>query len=480
MKPYKILLFILSVFASLALISFVFPENGIEIGGVSVKFEQLSDLIDTNSNKHPDISNILALLPDTVIEETTDIIVDSLAKDSIEAKEADTLKAKICEIQYPDSSDFPLKSFFESLKEIKKTKELIRVLHYGDSQIEGDRITSSIRYNLQSRFGGNGPGLLSAFDSDHYSISIKQSASGNWEKYSTRKPKINHDRFGVMTYFSRFTPIEGDNSSFAEGWMKFTQSKLIYNQTRKFYNCRIYYGYNKNTVTAEIYAGDSLLKVESLKSNNQVSLLESSFDSPPESVKVKFTGKDSPNIYGVTLDGQSGVAVDNIALRGSAGLEFTNMDLNFLSKMYKMMNVRLVILQFGVNVVPNPRKDYKYYENFFYDQLIGLKRMNPDLSVLVIGVSDMARKEKGTYVSYPNIELIRDAQRNAAFRAGCAFWDLYEAMGGQNSMAEWVKLKPPLARKDFTHFNDNGAKAVAEMFCNALDYAFNEWKKLEN
>lgn len=84
----------------------------------------------------------------------------------------------------------------------------------------------------------------------------------------------------------------------------------------------------------------------------------------------------------------------------------------------------------------------------------------------------MSRKEGEDYVSHPNIEFIRDAQRRAAFKAGCAFWDLYEAMGGKNSMPSWVFADPPLANKDFTHFTPKGARLVSEMLYKALMIAY--------
>ena len=71
-------------------------------------------------------------------------------------------------------------------------------------------------------------------------------------------------------------------------------------------------------------------------------------------------------------------------------------------------------------------------------------------------------------VSYPNIEQIRDAQRNAAFRSGSAFWDLYEAMGGHNSMVSWVHNDPPQAEADYTHFNPAGARVIGKMMYDAL------------
>ena len=46
------------------------------------------------------------------------------------------------------------------------------------------------------------------------------------------------------------------------------------------------------------------------------------------------------------------------------------------------------------------------------------------------------------------------------------FWDLYEAMGGKNSMVAWVNKG--LAQKDYTHFSFKGAKYVGEMFYEAI------------
>jgi hypothetical protein len=41
-------------------------------------------------------------------------------------------------------------------------------------------------------------------------------------------------------------------------------------------------------------------------------------------------------------------------------------------------------------------------------------------------------------------------------------------MGGKNSMPSWVFANPPLAQKDFTHFNRKGGHIIAQMFYNAL------------
>ena len=143
--------------------------------------------------------------------------------------------------------------------------------------------------------------------------------------------------------------------------------------------------------------------------------------------------------------------------------------------MYKLLNVKLIVLQFGVNVVPHEVRSYKYYERSFYRQLLAFKKMNPNIPIIVIGVSDMSRKKGTYYESYPNIEKIRNAQKQAAFKANCAFWDMYKAMGGYNSMPSWVFAQPPLAQKDFTHFSYRGSRIIAQMFYNAIMNDYNAY-----
>jgi hypothetical protein len=61
-------------------------------------------------------------------------------------------------------------------------------------------------------------------------------------------------------------------------------------------------------------------------------------------------------------------------------------------------------------------------------------------------------------------------------RADAVYWDMFEAMGGRNSMPSWVFADPPLASSDFVHFNVRGSKIIAQMFYNSLIYEYNLYK----
>ena len=101
----------------------------------------------------------------------------------------------------------------------------------------------------------------------------------------------------------------------------------------------------------------------------------------------------------------------------------------------------------------------------------------PEVSILVIGTTDISTKEGTAYVTYPYLEQIRDAQKRAAQQANCAFWDAYAAMGGKNSMPAWVFNQPPLAAKDFTHLSSRGANVLAQLLHEALMNEYYKFKR---
>ena len=144
------------------------------------------------------------------------------------------------------------------------------------------------------------------------------------------------------------------------------------------------------------------------------------------------------------------------------------MDMRFYGEQVRQLGVKLIVLQFGVNVGAAEAPSYKYYERMLKSQLALLRRAVPGVPVLIIGISDMSSRQNGEWRTRPSVEKVRDAQRAAAFATGCAFWDLYGAMGGENSMPSWVVARPSLAQPDYTHFSGNGARIVGELLWKAL------------
>ncbi len=58
------------------------------------------------------------------------------------------------------------------------------------------------------------------------------------------------------------------------------------------------------------------------------------------------------------------------------------------------------------------------------------------------------------------IDMIVEAQRQAALANGCAFWDERAKMGGKGSMVKWVTAG--MAQADHVHFTGPGYRMIGD------------------
>ena len=476
MKPFKTFLFLIVVIGILALISWQTPKSGIPLwNNYFLKFPTLVSIFNDSTVVYADISDIIKK-----VEEKIDSIPKNDTIVTIDSLDVDSLVNVVQKLEFSDDIHSALLPFF---KNIQRNEGLIHVLHYGDSQIEGDRITGFLRNRFQQRFGGTGGGLVSLVEVNNIDGAISVENVGDWKRYTLfgkTDKDVNHKKYGVMLSFSRFAPLYNDSiindSILYKGEVKLSKASSSYANCYKFSNLKLLYGNNKKPVNVEVMDGEKLLGYETLLPTEGLQIISWKLEEVPKEITLKFSGKDSPDLYAISVESDKGVAFDNIPLRGSSGTDFARGDLTLLKECYERLNVKLLIFEFGVNVVPNIQEDYKFYENWIYGQLSTLRRIHPDMGIIVIGISDMSLKTENGMESYPNIEKIRDAQKKAAFRANCAFWDFYQAMGGKNSMPSWVNADPPMAAKDYTHLSPRGARIVSEMLYNALINEYNEFK----
>ncbi|HUS86662.1 MAG TPA: MBOAT family O-acyltransferase [Bacteroidales bacterium] len=368
----------------------------------------------------------------------------------------------------PDSES-PVVSFLDS---ILCDEEQIRILYYGDSQLEGDRITDWLREKFRSISGGSGPGLLSPTMLVPYTRTAYVRASPNWIRFnwlSYRNRDIPHRNLGPLLHVSRFLPAGVVSEKEKEAWIRVAPSSFADSAAARYELLRLFYGNLTDSLKITITTDDRPAREDILVPVSGVAEYRASLDDAG-SVSIQLKGRSSPDIYGFSLESDSGIIIDNIPSRGSAGLEFSLLGDDNLRELYTMLDPNLIILHYGLNVVMNIREDYTFYEEGLVRQMETLKRLNPDADILVIGLTDMARFENGEFRSYPNIPLIRDAQRRAAGRAGIYFWDSWEAMGGYDGIIAWRDSVPALAASDYTHLSYEGGHQLASMLTDAMRY----------
>jgi lysophospholipase L1-like esterase len=488
--PLLSLAFGICVFIVLGGICYVFPEKGINMkvsaaDSLVIKFPSLASLFKPKEPKK-DISAIInaANEADTSVK-VIDVPLDSnktIDTTNAEAKVllTDTVKKKlITNLQYNNISS--LSNFFESLISLKAKPDQVRVLHYGDSQIEADRITDYLRSKLQGQFGGQGPGLFSLMPISP-SVTNKITWGPGWDRYNifTMKDKrVSHSNYGVLAGFTRFVPYRkiSDTTSSVSSNVKIVTTKLGGSNATGYKKIKLFYGGAQAKTWCEFYDGPALSGADSLEKGGYFNVKEYKVGLGSLSHEFKFSGKDSPDFYAVSLESDHGVMVDNIALRGSSGTFFHQINPAQMRQFYDYLNVKLIILQFGGNALPAIKDGTMAanYGGYIKGQISTIKKMAPNASIIFIGPADMSVKEGTGYVTHPQLEATRDAIKKAAMESGCAFFDMYDCMGGKNSMVSWVDEK--LAATDYIHFSPQGARKIATLFYSALINEYNAYLK---
>lgn len=464
MKPWQTLLFLCAALGALALIGRVMPREGVKIGGLTFEFPDPLLALYVPLEEKVDISAIIALEVDSLNTAAADTLVTDTPRVPVNVA-----------IAYPNDDPGMLQPALAALNNATKGARPVRVLHYGDSQLEGDRITSYLRNKFQLKWGGGGTGLVPIIDVGP-SFSVDREPSDNWKRYSVmerQKPALGHERYGALWSFCRYTPAMADtlivDSVLSEGSILFRKVKRAYGRSQQYSKCRVFFGHNKRPVTLEVSIDGSVPESKEYEASNGLRIADFSLGSP-SSVKLTFKGADSPEVYGVSFESANGVVLDNIAARGAGGTELRKIDKGLLRVMYDALDVKLLILQYGGNAIPHieDAASADEYGSWLGSQIIAMKKLCPGAPVILIGPSDMSIKEGTAWITRPFVEEVNAALKKHALANGAAYFDLYTAMGGRNSMVSWVEADPPLAAPDYTHFSPQGASKMAELFCTAL------------
>lgn len=463
----RIIITFVCVLIILAGIAWLWPEQGLKVCGIDLKFPSLKEIFFDDSPQYADISNIIDNnLSSTTNSETTDSV--SLKNDSIEG------------FVYANNDSTLLDEFFACLDRTKDNhKTKVRIVHYGDSQIEGDRISSYIRTRLQNNFGGQGQGSLPSRTLSQVD-NVTYTYSPNFYFLSPFSDK-KHRSFAYGLTQSTLIPytkividsLTGDSTVYKTASIKLKFLKPLQQ------NIKLYYSNATTPCSIKVFSQKGLLNQYDIDTTSFLNYIEIPINVATKTLSFEIKG--SLFIHCFDISSENGVFVDNISLRGSSGLEFSKNDANVFKAMSEKMNVKLFILQFGVNAIPQDQsvtvKSYHFYEVQLARQIKFLKQINPHVPIIVIGVSDRSKKVGSSYQTNPNVYKLLACQKKVALENGCIFWNLFSAMGGANSMPSWVLREHPLANSDFTHFNSYGAKYVAEMFYQALQQSYNDYQR---
>ncbi len=351
--------------------------------------------------------------------------------------------------------------FYQALKNAGSRQ--LRIAHYGDSEIEGDLITSDIRDNFQRKFGGEGVGYLSITSQDiTFRTTTKMSFSNNWKTTNVLSGYLgtgnpNNLPIGMSGFMA--TPQ-------GVSWVRYEETGKYPSMTT-FKVAKVFYT-NAKPSTIKYSFNDGSEQTASLTPGKGVKELKLTYSSGATTFKLTTTMANQADFYGVSLEDGNGVYVDNFPWRGNTGISFRELNEGALRDFDRLCNYKLIIINFGGNQVSSGDSNFDWFESQMIKIINNLKSTFPQSSFLLISVGDKSKKVGTRLMTDPLVLKLVETQKRIANATGIAFWNLFEAMGGHNSMLNWVDANPPLAIKDYTHINLQGAKKIADMLTKAL------------
>jgi lysophospholipase L1-like esterase len=371
-----------------------------------------------------------------------------------------------------------LDAFFAHLArtENRQPGAITRITHYGDSPITNDGITSTVRRIMQERFGDAGHGFI-LMDKPwewygHQGITF--SSGGDWDSNPIIGGKVNDGEFGLGGVSFRASG-PGKYASFAPASEGQTG--------RNFSRMEVYYlqqpGGGQFSVDVN---GTSAQSVSTSSDTSTSGFYE--IKAPqvgPNTFNVKTLG-GNVRLFGAVIENEGpGVVYDSLGVNGAyAGLLATAMNQEHWAQQLQHRNPNLVIINYGTNESQYASDEQmERYDKDLREVIRRVRAALSDVSILIVSPMDRGKRTGGgTVITMPSIPKIVEMQRRVALDTNCAFFNTFEAMGGDGTMAKWAagKGKNHLVGGDLTHPTAEGSEIVGRLIFEGLNDSYLKYK----
>jgi lysophospholipase L1-like esterase len=371
-------------------------------------------------------------------------------------------------VRLADASGRALRGFFEALARTHRSEPhaITRILHYGDSIVASDFVSSTLRRKFQERFGdaGHGFALIANAWPAYFHNDIERYATAGWKVSRITGPYAADGLYGLGCVSFR-----AERNTLA----RFTTTKTDFGgRASRFL---ISYLEEPGGGAFEVSVDGAVQAlVETHGDVKRARLHRVEVADGPHSFQI-LTKRGATRLFGVMLERDTpGVVLDAIGIQG-ARIRFLDKqdDAHFAAQLAERAP-NLIVYQFGANESADgflySMEDYHRTMKAVLEQA---QRAVPTASCLVIGAMDRAAKRGDELISIRVLPHIIAEQRKVASEVGCAFFDTFTAMGGAGSMATWVKRG--LGQADLTHPTGVGAELIGTWIFRALLQSYGEF-----
>jgi lysophospholipase L1-like esterase len=366
-----------------------------------------------------------------------------------------------------DATGRALDAFYTSLAKTraKQPGAVTRILHYGDSVITSDYVSGTMRRKMQAELGDAGHGFILVANpwEWYFHNDVTHGASEGWSSSRITGPTTKDGMYGLGGV--TFTGAPGASAFFG------TSDRGTHG--KKVSRFDIYYLETPSGGEVEAKIGTAVEHF-STKGDSKASRIKSFSVTDGEARMTLRVLGGSPRLFGVALErDEPGVVYDALGANGARVELLGSINPAHYAEQMALRKPALIVLQYGTNEseAPGLARDY---EKTLSGVVSMIKAAAPNASILIAAPLDRAEtSESGALRTKPIIKKLVAAQRNVAKESGVAFYNTFEAMGGEGSMAKWMKTG--LGGGDLTHPTPQGAEVLGDLFYSSLTTGFEAW-----
>lgn len=349
-----------------------------------------------------------------------------------------------------------LEAFFKALR--KSGSQPVRVMHYGDSTLAGDGIAKTVRLRMKAAFGDAGPGFFVAGMDPRWMRrdDVRISRDGQWDIHTILYGG-NQGRYGLGGVVAKPKGTGQIHVSGPKAGTKLGQRVEIYaNKSARSDAVRL------------TLNGAQVTGLEKL-AHPQFDQYFWASGADVESLKI-VVAEPGLEIYGAVVEAGQGITWETTAVVGIASGSIRQFNVTHLAGQTAVRRPELIVIMLGGNETGHPglnSPDGASYKNGFSNAVRTLRQGAPQASCLIMSPLDQGvLADNGQIYSRKTMPQMVRFQREVALEMGCAFWDSWQFMGGNNSFSRW--LRQGLAWTDLVHLTEKGLAKIGNGFADAL------------
>jgi len=347
---------------------------------------------------------------------------------------------------------------------LKEPDAMMRISHFGDSAIAADGMPSSTRRHLQRVFGDGGHGFsLVAASNNWYRRKDVEWTSRNFRTEVFISDDAKDRRYG----FGGTAAIGGGGAR--ASWKTITvKDPLELDKTSGTRASRfgIHYLAQKNggRITLMVDGAEHTV-IETASETPEDRTAQIEVEDGPHTFELRVSGGRA-KIYGAIIERSSGVVVDGLGIIGARDTRWANYDPDHVKWAFGARDLDLAVFMYGGNQLEDNVTMAAYKERLTPIVKLWRDALGPDRSCLLMSPIDHGERHRGRVRTVPRQLDIMKVQQEVAQEQGCAWFSLYDAMGGDGSIGKW--FEQGLAEGDLAHPTSKGAIVLGKLFYQAL------------